>query len=155
MIVDAARDIATIAASLPPDQLLDVIGVEDATPIVDVTHDSREVRPGWAFACVVGDHLDGHDFAAQAIDSGAAAVLVSRPVEAPHLLVDGGDDEVVTALGRLARYVAEELGDTRHGPGRATQIVGVTGSSGKTTTKDLIAQVLCTMGTTVAPALSR
>lgn len=117
-----------------------------------VVIDSRQAAPGALFVALKGERVDGHDFAAQAIDSGAAAVLVSRPVEAPHLLVDGGDDEVVAALGRLARYVAEELGDTRYGPGRATQIVGVTGSSGKTTTKDLIAQVLCSMGTTVAPA---
>ena len=78
MIVDASRDTATIAGSIPPDQLLDVIGVDSATPIVDVTHDSRQVQPGWAFACVVGDHFDGHDFA------GVAAAWSDRYGRQPH-----------------------------------------------------------------------
>ena len=116
-----------------------------------VVIDSRQVESGALFVALNGERVDGHDFAESAVAAGAVAVLVSRPVPAPHLLVDGGDDEVVAALARLARYVAGELGDpTREDA--TTQIVGVTGSSGKTTTKDLIAQVVGRMGATVAPA---
>ena len=137
MIVDASRDIATIAASLPPDQLLDVIGVDDATPIVDVTHDSREVGPGWAFACVVGDHLDGHDFAGAAVASGAAALLVERPLahDTPQVVVRN----VRRAMGWFAAGV--------HGhPASKLRTIGVTGTNGKTTTSYLIAAILGAAG---------
>lgn len=116
-----------------------------------VVIDSRQVEPGALFVALKGERVDGHDFAAAAVADGAVAVLASRPVDAPHLLVDGGDDEVVTALSRLASYVARELGDPKR-EAATTEIVGVTGSSGKTTTKDLIAQVVGRLGPTVAPA---
>ncbi|WP_017600248.1 UDP-N-acetylmuramoyl-tripeptide--D-alanyl-D-alanine ligase [Nocardiopsis lucentensis] len=116
-----------------------------------VVIDSRQAAPGALFVALAGERVDGHDFAAAAVEAGAAAVLASRPVDAPHLLVDGGDDEVVAALTRLAAHVAGELGDPRRGAD-TTEVVGVTGSSGKTTTKDLIAQVLARHGTTVATA---
>ena len=121
--------------------------------IVDgpVVIDSRQVAPGALFVALSGERADGHDFARSAVDSGAAAVLASRPVDAPHLLVDGGDEEVVAALARLARHVAGELGDPARA-GATAEVIGVTGSSGKTTTKDLIAQVVERMGPTVAPA---
>lgn len=137
MIVDASRDIATIAASLPPDQLLDVIGVEDATPIVDVTHDSREVRPGWVFACVVGDHFDGHDFAGAAVDAGAAALLVDRPLpyDVPQVVVR----DVRRAMGWFAAGV--------HGhPATKLRTIGITGTNGKTTTSYLVAAILRAAG---------
>ena len=132
---------AALGGSARPDAIVD-------GPVVI---DSRQVAPGALFVALNGERVDGHDFASSAVESGAVAALVSRPVDAPHLLVDGGDDEVVAALARLARHVADELGD----PARAdatTEIIGVTGSSGKTTTKDLIAQVVARMGPTVAPA---
>ncbi|MBE2997359.1 UDP-N-acetylmuramoyl-tripeptide--D-alanyl-D-alanine ligase [Nocardiopsis sp. HNM0947] len=116
-----------------------------------VVIDSRQVAPGALFVALGGERVDGHDFAATAVGAGAVAVLASRPIDEPHLLVDGGDDEVVAALARLASYVARQLGDPERGS-EAAQIVGVTGSSGKTTTKDLIAQVVDHTGPTVAPA---
>ncbi|GAA3759310.1 UDP-N-acetylmuramoyl-tripeptide--D-alanyl-D-alanine ligase [Spinactinospora alkalitolerans] len=109
-----------------------------------VVIDSRQAGPGSLFVALGGERVDGHDFADAAVAAGATAVLGSRPVAAPQLLVDGGDAEVVAALGRLARAVVEEL------PG--ADVVGVTGSSGKTTTKDLLAQVLGRLGPTIAPA---
>ncbi len=109
-----------------------------------VVVDSREAAPGGLFVALRGERVDGHDFADAAVAAGATAVLGSQPVAAPHLLVDGGDDEVVAALGRLARTVLQQLG--------GTNVIGVTGSSGKTTTKDLLAQVLQRLGPTVAPA---
>ncbi|GAA1120745.1 UDP-N-acetylmuramoyl-tripeptide--D-alanyl-D-alanine ligase [Nocardiopsis composta] len=111
-----------------------------------VVVDSRGAGPGSLFVALRGERVDGHDFAAAAVEAGAAAVLGSRPVDAPALLVDGGDDEVVAALGRLAREVAERISAA------GADIVGITGSSGKTTTKDLLAQVLDRLGPTVAPA---
>ncbi|WP_046470821.1 UDP-N-acetylmuramoyl-tripeptide--D-alanyl-D-alanine ligase [Allosalinactinospora lopnorensis] len=109
-----------------------------------VVVDSRQACPGGLFVALGGERVDGHDFADAAVAAGATAVLGSQPVAAPQLLVDGGDAEVVAALGRLARTVAEEL--------TGADIIGVTGSSGKTTTKDLLAQVLERLGPTIAPA---
>jgi UDP-N-acetylmuramoyl-L-alanyl-D-glutamate--2,6-diaminopimelate ligase len=137
MIVDASRDIATIAGSLRAGQLLDVIGTDDATPIVDVTHDSRQVAPGWAFACVVGDHADGHDFAGAAVQAGAAALLVERPLgyDVPQVVVR----DVRRAMGWFAAAV--------HGhPATKLRTIGITGTNGKTTTSYLVAAILRTAG---------
>ncbi len=113
-----------------------------ADAVVDgpVVVDSRAVAPGSLFVALAGERADGHDFAAAAVAAGAAAVLATRPVDAPAVLVDDG----VAALGRLARAVLARL------PGLL--VVGVTGSSGKTSTKDLLAAVLEPLGETVAPA---
>ncbi|MGW7366950.1 UDP-N-acetylmuramoyl-tripeptide--D-alanyl-D-alanine ligase [Streptomyces sp. NPDC054841] len=94
-----------------------------------VVRDSREVGPGSLFAAFVGERVDGHDYAADVIAAGAVAVLASRPVGVPAIVVD----DVQRALGALARAVVERLGAT---------LVALTGSAGKTSTKDLIAQVL-------------
>jgi len=94
-----------------------------------VVRDSREVQPGSLFAAFVGERVDGHDFAAQVVEAGAVAVLASRPVGVPAIVVE----DVQTALGALARHVVRRLGAT---------LVALTGSAGKTSTKDLIAQVL-------------
>ncbi|WP_328401671.1 UDP-N-acetylmuramoyl-tripeptide--D-alanyl-D-alanine ligase [Streptomyces sp. NBC_00390] len=94
-----------------------------------VVIDSRAVEPGSLFAAFHGENVDGHDYAERAVAAGAAAVLAARPVGVPAIVVD----DVQSALGRLARAVVERLG---------TQVVALTGSAGKTSTKDLIAQVL-------------
>ncbi|AOR34848.1 UDP-N-acetylmuramoyl-tripeptide--D-alanyl-D-alanine ligase [Streptomyces fodineus] len=94
-----------------------------------VVRDSREVVPGSLFAAFVGERVDGHDFAARVVEAGAVAVLASRPVGVPAIVVE----DVQTALGALARHVVRRLGAT---------LVALTGSAGKTSTKDLIAQVL-------------
>ncbi|MFF8274794.1 UDP-N-acetylmuramoyl-tripeptide--D-alanyl-D-alanine ligase [Streptomyces lateritius] len=94
-----------------------------------VVIDSREVTPGSLFAAFAGEQVDGHDYAVRAVEAGAAAVLAARPVGVPAIVVD----DVQTALGALARTVVERLG---------TDVVALTGSAGKTSTKDLIAQVL-------------
>ncbi|MGW5974690.1 UDP-N-acetylmuramoyl-tripeptide--D-alanyl-D-alanine ligase [Streptomyces sp. NPDC055186] len=94
-----------------------------------VVRDSREAGPGSLFVAFVGERVDGHDFAAAVVEAGAAAVLASRPVGVPAIVVD----DVPRALGALARHVVQRLGAT---------LVALTGSSGKTSTKDLIAQVL-------------
>ncbi|WP_030679363.1 UDP-N-acetylmuramoyl-tripeptide--D-alanyl-D-alanine ligase [Streptomyces sp. NRRL B-1347] len=94
-----------------------------------VVRDSREVEPGSLFAAFVGERVDGHDYAAQVVAAGAVAVLAQRPVGVPAIVVE----DVQTALGALARHVVARLGAT---------LVALTGSAGKTSTKDLIAQVL-------------
>ncbi|WP_422774056.1 UDP-N-acetylmuramoyl-tripeptide--D-alanyl-D-alanine ligase [Plantactinospora sp. WMMC1484] len=106
-----------------------------------VEFDSRKVRPGGLFVAFPGEKVDGHDFAAAAVtEAGAVAVLGSRAVDGvPMVLVD----DARAAMGRLARAVLDRL------PGLT--VIGLTGSSGKTTTKDLVAQLTTRLGRTVAP----
>lgn len=134
-----------------------------------VEFDSRRITPGSVFMALPGQRVDGHDFVPGALRDGAALVMVGRPVGAPSLLCtdesagegadsaqrnaayldsdpDGVGERVLTAVGRLARYntdtlVAEE----------GLTVVGVTGSAGKTSTKDLLGAVLTRGGETVAP----
>ncbi|MDF3145884.1 MULTISPECIES: UDP-N-acetylmuramoyl-tripeptide--D-alanyl-D-alanine ligase [unclassified Streptomyces] len=101
-----------------------------------VVIDSRQVKDGSLFAAFVGERVDGHDYADQAVRAGAVAVLAQRPVGVPVIVVD----DVQTALGALARHVVRRLGAT---------LVALTGSAGKTSTKDLIAQVLRSKAPTV------
>lgn len=109
----------------------------DGAPVVnDVVLDSRAAGPGSLFAALPGERADGHDFAAT---SGAGGVLTTRPVGVPAVVVT----DVGAALGRLAHGVLAALPDVT--------VVGVTGSAGKTTTKDLLAALLARIGPTVAP----
>lgn len=107
-----------------------------------VVVDSREVTPGALFVAVPGERVDGHDFAAAAVAAGAKAVLATRPVGVPAVIVP----DTVTALGELAGLVVRRLAEEDN-----LAVVGVTGSQGKTSTKDLIASVLETVGHTIAP----
>jgi UDP-N-acetylmuramoyl-tripeptide--D-alanyl-D-alanine ligase len=106
----------------------------------EVAIDSRRAGPGGLFAAVAGERADGHDFAAAAVAAGAVAVLATRSVPVPSVLV--GD--VRAALAALARFVVDSL--------PAVRVAGITGSSGKTTTKDLAAQLIETLGPTIAAA---
>ena len=117
-----------------------VHGNGDIVVDAPATLDSRAAEPGGLFVAIAGEHADGHEFAAQAVAAGAAAVLGSREVDAPAVIVD----DVVAALGRLARHVIDELDDVT--------VVAITGSSGKTSAKDLIAQLLEPDGSTIATA---
>jgi UDP-N-acetylmuramoyl-tripeptide--D-alanyl-D-alanine ligase len=118
--------------------------VLDAPPDVAVTAapvlDSRLAVPGCLFIALPGEHVDGADFAAAAGAGGAVAALVDRRLGTPAVVVPN----VVSGLGRLARAVLDRL------PGAA--VIGVTGSAGKTGTKDLIAALLTPLGPTVATA---
>ena len=106
----------------------------------EVVIDSRRAGPGGLFAAVAGERSDGHDFAAAAVAAGATAVLATRPVPVPSVLVA----DVPAALAALARSVVDAL--------PAARIAGITGSSGKTSTKDLAAQLVERLGPTIAPA---
>jgi UDP-N-acetylmuramoyl-tripeptide--D-alanyl-D-alanine ligase len=104
-----------------------------------VIADSRQAVPGSLFAALPGERADGHDFAPAAVAAGAVVVLATRPAGVPALIVD----DVPAALASLARAVLDRNGDL--------VVVGITGSSGKTTTKDLAAQLIETLGPTVSP----
>jgi UDP-N-acetylmuramoyl-tripeptide--D-alanyl-D-alanine ligase len=104
--------------------------------------DSRYAESGSLFVALPGAHTDGHLFARAAVDSGAVGVLAARPVGVPAVVVA----DVLDALARLARAVQARL----HAP----TVVALTGSVGKTSTKDLLAQLLCEAGATVATPLS-
>jgi len=112
----------------------------DPATLVDAaaTVDSRSVEPGGLFVAVQGEHADGHDFAAAAVRAGASGVLAARPVGVPAVVTANP----VAALGRLARAVVDQLSDCR--------VIAITGSQGKTTTKDLLATILDRAGETVA-----
>ncbi|MFO7779338.1 MAG: UDP-N-acetylmuramoyl-L-alanyl-D-glutamate--2,6-diaminopimelate ligase [Nitriliruptoraceae bacterium] len=97
--------------------------------LVDATHDSRQVRPGWLFCAVPGSRTDGHDHAAPAVADGAAALLVERPLDlaVPQLVVPS----VRAAMGPAAAVI--------HGhPSRQLTVVGTTGTNGKTTVSYLL-----------------
>lgn len=105
-----------------------------------VVTDSREAGPGSLYVARVGEHADGHDFAPSAVEAGAVGVLGSRALPGIPTVVVA---DVQQAFADLARAVVDEAPRLR--------IVGITGSSGKTSTKDLLAQVLAPVGETVAP----
>ncbi len=104
-----------------------------------VVVDSRRVTGGSLFVAVAGARVDGHDFATQAVADGAPVVLASKAVAVPAVVV--GD--TVRALGDLARGYLHRLANP--------VVVGITGSSGKTSTKDIVGQLLTALGPTVAP----
>lgn len=104
--------------------------------------DSRDVCPGDLFVAWVGANVDGHDFAAMAAQQGAVAALVERRVDAAIAQIVVGD--TVAALTALAADQARRLAPT-------CTVVGITGSNGKTSTKDLLAQVLEAAGPTISP----
>ena len=115
-----------------------VVGnMESGLVAQDVSYDSRQVAPGNLFVAIIAQR-DGHDFVLDAVQAGAAAVLVSREVlecPVPQLVV--ADTSVaLTALGKWAREHVKSTVKNR--------IVGITGSVGKTSTKDFIAAVLAT-----------
>ncbi|WP_260433190.1 Mur ligase family protein, partial [Corynebacterium bovis] len=140
---------------------------EDTVVTGPVEFDSRAVTPGSIFMALPGARVDGHDFAGAALGDGAALVMVGRGVGPPALLCpsvaesgnpgtanaaylehdpDGTGARVLAAVGRLARHNTDVL--VRE---NGLTVVGVTGSAGKTSTKDLIAAVLAEDGETVAP----
>ncbi len=137
MIEMTLSEVAAVVGGTVAD---DVPGAGDVVVTGAAFLDSREVVPGGLFAAFAGERADGHRFAAAAVAAGAAAVLGSRPVGVPAVLV--GD--VRDALQRLARELLARLPDLA--------VVALTGSQGKTTTKDVLSAVLPAAGATVATA---
>jgi UDP-N-acetylmuramoyl-tripeptide--D-alanyl-D-alanine ligase len=113
-----------------------------ATVTGRVTVDTRTAGAGDLFVALPGERVDGHDFLPAAAAAGAAGALAARPhPDLPCVVVD----DPLAALGRLATAVHARL--TAEG----LRTVGITGSSGKTSTKDLLGQVLAAAGPTVSP----
>ena len=110
----------------------------------EVDTDSRAIEPGGVFDAKPGETTDGHRFVEDAVAAGAVLAIVERPVDEPVSQIVVAD--AVTALADLAREVVarvRSVGDLR--------IVGITGSNGKTTTKNLLARILADEGETIAP----
>lgn len=111
-----------------------------------VVTDSRQVVDGALFVAIAGEHVDGHDFVDAAARQGAAAALVEREIESAPIAQIVVPD-TVAALGALAKANLE----ARKAIDEPFTIIGITGSVGKTTTKDLLHALLSTQGETVAP----
>jgi len=109
--------------------------------IADVTTDTRKVTPGSLFVALVGERFDAHDFAADAIASGAQALLVNRrlAVDVPQVVV--ADTRI--AFGQLGAWVRQQA---------KARVVGLTGSSGKTSVKEMTAAILRQCGETLYTA---
>jgi UDP-N-acetylmuramoyl-tripeptide--D-alanyl-D-alanine ligase len=110
--------------------------------ITSLVTDSRAVRAGALFVALRGERADGHDFVAGARADGAVAALVSRPVDTGLSLIV---PDPLAALGALARDQVDQ------GHARDLQVLAITGSQGKTSTKDVLAQILEPAGPTVSP----
>ncbi|PRQ11149.1 UDP-N-acetylmuramoyl-tripeptide--D-alanyl-D-alanine ligase [Corynebacterium sp. 13CS0277] len=157
MIPLSLEDIATLTGGT-----LDLVDDPSVEVTGSVEFDSRKLTPGGLFVALPGLRVDGHDFAAQAIADGAVAALAARPVDAPAIIAapveqpdsnaeafdndpTGATASVLAAMSALARHVATTL------TARGMTIIGVTGSAGKTSTKDMMASLFRAAGPTVAP----
>lgn len=139
-----ALSLAEIAATVGGE--LRLAGSDSAETVVDgiVDTDSRVMTPGSIFVAKPGAETDGHRFVGAAVAAGAALAIVEHPVDEDVTQIVVAD--VITALADLAREVVARVradGDLR--------IVGITGSNGKTTTKNFLARILADEGETVAP----
>jgi UDP-N-acetylmuramoyl-tripeptide--D-alanyl-D-alanine ligase len=95
--------------------------------------DSRKIQPGELFVAIQGENFDGHDFIAAAVAAGAGAVLASKPVTVASEVAAVRVADTLEALGAIARWHRRRF---------SIPVIGITGSNGKTTTKDLVASVL-------------
>jgi UDP-N-acetylmuramoyl-tripeptide--D-alanyl-D-alanine ligase len=114
----------------------------------EVKSNSKQIKPGDLFVAIEGEKFDGHDYVQQAIEAGACAAVVSKKIaNHPQVLVSDAssaeffEQATILALGRLARQVHRSLTDLT--------TIAITGSSGKTSTKDIIAQLGSLIGETI------
>ncbi len=122
----------------------EIFGDDNTLCSGSVETDSRLCKAGSLFVAKPGEITDGHLYIPNAMANGAVIAIVERKVDEPivQLLVK----DVVVALGQLAKYVVQEVRSLGH-----LKVVGVTGSNGKTTTKNMLRQILSNFGETVAP----
>ena len=134
MIKLSAQDFASVVSGslhdISPSQIL------DQDPVIN----SKDASAKNFFVAFKGEKFDGHDFVSEALNSGAKFSLVSKSVSGPHVLVS----DVGQALIDLARFVRTQLPNMK--------VIGITGSQGKTTTKEFLYSILQNEGTTVATA---
>ena len=118
-----------------------------------VVTDSREATPGSLYVAKPGETADGHDFVAAAFERGAVLALVEHDVadaagrSHPAIVVQ----DSVLAMGALAAETVRRIRASRAAAGEPLTVIGITGSAGKTTTKDLLAGILAAEGNTIAP----
>src|SRR6188472_677506 len=117
--------------------LRELLGAGPDVDVTRLTFDNRLVEPGTLFFCVPGFTRDGHDFAPDAVARGAAALVVTRP-----LGLGVPEVEVADVRATMARAAARFHGD----PTATLPVVGITGTSGKTTTNHLVRQLLESAG---------
>jgi UDP-N-acetylmuramoyl-tripeptide--D-alanyl-D-alanine ligase len=132
-------------------QICDIVSGEligDPTiKVSGISIDSRSCAVGDLFAAIVGERVDGHDYIGQAVKAGANALLTSKQVEGSQVIVPASPDAldpVIHAIAKISSHVRSLM--------RGVEVIGITGSSGKTSTKDMIGQVLSHAATTHAPA---
>lgn len=132
-------------------QVCEVVGGtlngDPAVRVSGISIDSRSAKPNDLFAAIVGERVDGHQFVEQARNAGVTSCLTSKEVSGSHILVPASPDSldpVIHAIAKLSAHVRSLL--------RGVEVIGITGSSGKTSTKDMIGQVLSQVGNTFAPA---
>src|SRR5215831_8899015 len=126
-------DLERLVAALEPVEVLGGLSVE----VRDLAYDARAVEPGALFFAVPGARADGHDFAAEAVERGAVALVVERAL----------DLSVPQVVVRDARASMAPVADAFFGePTRELEVVGVTGTSGKTTTSHLLFAILAAAG---------
>jgi UDP-N-acetylmuramoyl-L-alanyl-D-glutamate--2,6-diaminopimelate ligase len=126
-------DLERLVAALEPMEVLGRPSVE----VLDLAYDARAVTPGALFFAVAGERADGHDFAAEAVERGAVALVVERELDLPMR-------QLVVPDARAAMAPAADVffGE----PTRELEVVGVTGTSGKTTTSHLLFAILAAAG---------
>jgi UDP-N-acetylmuramoyl-L-alanyl-D-glutamate--2,6-diaminopimelate ligase len=133
-------ELERLIAALAPEA---VTGAREREPVEvrDLAYNVRAVAPGAAFFCVRGERADGHDFAAQAVENGAVALVVEREVELP---ANQRAAQLVVSDSRAAMAVAADafFGE----PTKELEVAGVTGTNGKTTTAFLLHSILETAG---------
>jgi UDP-N-acetylmuramoyl-tripeptide--D-alanyl-D-alanine ligase len=112
-------------------------GEDAARPIAGVSIDTRTLKPGQMFVAIAGPNFDGHEFVAQAVEKGASAVMVHRDIPAPPGVPVVRVADTTQALKDLGRHVRLQA---------AIPVAAVTGSAGKTTTKEMLAALLSTRG---------
>src|SRR6478735_1142660 len=142
-----AFTIAQLAHAVSGEAVLAGADTLDTVVSGAVDTDSRLIGPGGVFVAKPGEETDGHLFVGAAVDNGAAVAIVEHRVEASvtQIVVD----DAVAALADLARVVVKKVRDAGD-----LRVVGITGSNGKTTTKNLLARILADEGETVAPKAS-
>jgi UDP-N-acetylmuramoyl-tripeptide--D-alanyl-D-alanine ligase len=120
-----------------------VRGEPQGIRVSGVATDSREINPGELFIALTGEQHDGHEFLAAARDAGAAAAVVSRPDEAPQGLPLIVVADTLEALGAIAGA---------HRAAMQARVVAITGSTGKTSTKDMLGRIVQSVGASVVAA---
>ncbi len=148
--IQALRDAVGVTAIIGQHTALEVTSSRGLVPqegtltIAGVRSDSRQVEAGDMFVCIAGDRCDGHDFATDVVTRGAAVLLAERdpfaempPNERPSAIVLMVENAVL-ALGKLAAWYRAQT---------KAKVIGITGTAGKTTVKELLAHVLASQGT--------